>query len=348
VEIRFRFSNLPEMPRQSKSESLDHAISASTQHELYALIAASTAERLAGITTLSLCITLDAPTALGTEKQKLLAALRALPNVRSLSLPKPADGAGTPAHRLLYDVVLRHLALIYPTLDALAFNASDHALSFLRGLRALRTLHFSGCARSSPMEALAALGQLRRLESLEVTASAFAGGPAVDEGRWRREREHPRRPRPRRFLTREVLRGLGRRGGRLRALTVREDEEPAAAPLLPNGGGGGQGAGARVAAAGAAARRRPAVVDAAMMRAVAAAFRVRGLDVVWPSGGALPADVVAAMPMALEELRLDGVGVGGLAALAGRKREGVLARLRVGVRAPGSISEVWPPFLELS
>jgi hypothetical protein len=344
VEIRFRFSNLPEMPRQSKSESLDHAISASTQHELYALIAASTAGRLAGITTLSLCITLDAPTALGTEKQKLLAALRALPSVRSLSLPKPADGAGTPAHRLLYDAVLRHLALIYPTLDALAFNASDHALSFLRGLRALRTLHFSGCARSSPMEALAALGQLRRLESLEVTAAAFAGGPAVDEGRWR---EYPERPRPRRFLTREVLRGLGRGGGRLRALTVREDEEPAAL-LLPNGGGGGGGggAGARVAAAaaGAAARRRPAVVDAAMMRAVAAAFRVRGLDVVWPSGGALPADVVAAMPMALEELRLEGVGAGGLAVLAGRKREGVLARLRrVGVRAPGSISEVCPP-----
>jgi hypothetical protein len=132
---------------------------------------------------------------------------------------------------------------------------------------------------------------------------------------------------------------------RLRALTVREDEEPAAAPLLPNGGGGGQGAGARVAAAGAAARR-PAVVDAAMMRAVAAAFRVRGLDVVWPDAGALPADVVAAMPMALEELRLEGVGAGGLAVLAGRKREGVLARLRrVGVRAPGSISEVFPPLV---
>jgi hypothetical protein len=72
----------------------------------------------------------------------------------------------------------------------------------------------------------------------------------------------------------------------------------------------------------------PALVDAATVRAVAAAFRVRRLHVVWPSGGAPPAS--------LEELRLEGVGVRGLGVLAARKREGVLARLRkVDVRVPG-------------
>lgn len=249
---------------------------------------------------------------------KILAALRTVPNVRSLALLKPVEashGAGGNAPLRLYDAVLRQLPALYPQLDALAVDTDDHALGFLRGLRRLRRLHFSGRARATPMEALAVLGQLHCLEELEVTATTAASA----------EGDAGARGAPQPCLTREVLRGLGGGGGgRLRALAVREGRA--------DGGTERGRAGARVA---------PGFVDAATMRAVGAAFRVRRVDVVC-SGGVLPADALDALPASVEELSLEGVGMRGLGVLARKKREGLLGRLRkVAISgAPGTISEV--------
>ncbi|KAI9820296.1 MAG: hypothetical protein M1827_005918 [Pycnora praestabilis] len=101
------------------------------------------------------------------EVQRLLKALRYLPNVHTLTIYKQQDPE-TRSCQDLYHAFFPLVAHRYPKLRNLTFYVDQLPLTFLSSLKSLQSLRFTGYSTSPPAETLKALQMLPQLKEIEL------------------------------------------------------------------------------------------------------------------------------------------------------------------------------------
>lgn len=117
-------------------------------------------------------IVMGLPTSLGqhpyfVESQRIIATLQQLPNIKNLTIARPATAGRSPPPNTLTDPVLSWMTKFYTDLHSLRLdteNCSLHHLSAFGDLRLLRTTGFSETDSEQTLESLRRLHNLADLE----------------------------------------------------------------------------------------------------------------------------------------------------------------------------------------
>jgi hypothetical protein len=102
------------------------------------------------------------------EIEKVTRSLASMPTVRNLSILRPVGQLQNPPSRDFFESICSWVHENYRQLQSLSISVENTSLGFLRCLRNLRMLSFSGFSATQPEELLNILSQLGHLEELKV------------------------------------------------------------------------------------------------------------------------------------------------------------------------------------